>query len=85
MSSPSPSSAASAFSTRVSDDSMSVATSATGTCMRVPGRGGPRMSLIGLRSMIDSDCAQPTDERSTRNRPDTTDTLAPISFHLAMA
>jgi hypothetical protein len=43
------------------------------------------MSLIGFRSMIDSDCAQPTDERSTRNRPDTTDTLAPVSFHLAMA
>ena len=44
-----PLSAAPAFSTKVSDDSMSVATSPTGTCMRVPGRGGPRMSLIGLR------------------------------------
>ena len=43
------------------------------------------MSLIGLRSMIDSECAQPTDERSTRNRPDTRDTLAPDSFHLVMA
>jgi hypothetical protein len=43
------------------------------------------MSLIGLRSMIEPDCAHPTDERSTRNRPDTTDTLAPVSLHLAMA
>ena len=65
-----PSSAASAFSTRFSDASISVATSPTGTCMRVPARGGPYMSLIGLWSMIDSDCAHPKDERSTRNRND---------------
>jgi hypothetical protein len=35
--------------------------------------------------MIDSDCAHPTDERRTRNRPGTTDTPAPTSFHLVMA
>ncbi len=38
--------------------------------------GPPRKSRIGSRSMIDSDCAQPIDDRSTRNRPYTTDTLA---------
>jgi hypothetical protein len=43
------------------------------------------MSLIGFRSMIDSDWAQPSDVRSTRNRPDTTHTPAPVSFHLATA
>jgi hypothetical protein len=34
--------------------------------------------------MIDSDWAQPTAERSTRKRPETTDTPAPESRHRAM-
>jgi hypothetical protein len=34
--------------------------------------------------MIDSDWAQPTAERSTRKRPETTDTPAPASRHRAM-
>jgi len=43
-----------------------------------------RVSRSGFRSMIDSDLAQPTAERSTRKRPETTDTPAPASRHRAI-
>lgn len=42
------------------------------------------MSRSGFRSMIDSAWAQPTADRSTRKRPETTDTPAPASRHRAM-
>jgi hypothetical protein len=80
-----PLNAAAAFSTSISEVSISEATSVTDTCMRVPGRGGPRMSRSGFLSMIDSDCAHPTADRRTRNRPETTETVAPDSRHLAIA
>ncbi len=79
-----PSNAASAFPTNTSDKRSRARTSCLGTCMRVPGRGGPRMSRSGFRSMIDSAWAQPMAERSTRKRPETTDTPAPESRHRAM-
>ena len=79
-----PSNAASAFPTNTSDKRSRARTSCLGTCMRVPGRGGPRMSRSGFRSMIDSAWAQPMAERSTRERPETTDTPAPESRHRAM-
>ena len=41
----------------------------------VPGRGGPRiLAPMGLCSMIDLQSTHPRADRSTRNRPDTTDT-----------
>ena len=46
-------------------------------CKRVPGRCGPRMPLSGLTSTMRSKLAQPTADRRTRNRPDTTASEAP--------
>jgi hypothetical protein len=43
-----------------------------------------RISWSGFRSMIDSPCAQLKAERSTRKRPEITDTVAPDARHLAI-
>ena len=65
--------------------SRSTRRSPIGTCILVPGRGGPRMPASGFVSSNDSPTAQPSADRSIRNRPETTDTVAPSSRHLAIA
>jgi len=58
--------------------------SSIGTNILVPGRGGPRIPASGFVSSSDSEIAQPIANRSIRNRPETTDTVAPSSRHLAI-
>lgn len=72
-----------AFSKSRSDVSRSIRRFSAGTCILVPGRGGPRIPTIGFASRKDSSTAQPRAD-NTRNRPETIDTVAPLSRQLAM-